>query len=94
MTRQSLPDLCNFCGQEIKTEMQYTSEWFQGKSSFSDPRVRLKERLDCCQVCFLNVCKHNFKPTWIKEARNPNWVQGSKKPEEKYYIEQNLEPAV
>ena len=87
MTKQKLPDICNFCAKEIKSQTQYISEWFQGKSTFSDPRIRLKERLDCCHECFLNICKTGLKPTWIKEHKNPQWVAGSKKADEKYFIQ-------
>ncbi len=87
MTKQKLPDTCDFCGKSIDSEMQYASEWFQGKTTFSDPRIRLKERLDCCHKCFLEVCTNGLKPTWIKEQKNPNYVAGSKKGSGKeYYI--------
>ena len=93
MTKQRLPDICNFCAKEINSETQYISEWFQGKSTFSDPRIRLKEKLDCCHNCFLEmlkVCK--LKPTWVKEMKNPQYVKGSTIPEQKaYWLEQNLE---
>ena len=87
MTKQKLPDICNFCGKEIKSQMQYISEWFQGRSSFSDPRTRLKEKLDCCHECFLNICKTGLEPSWVKEQKNPQWISGSKKVDERYFIE-------
>lgn len=88
MTKQKLPDICNFCGKEIDSQMQYVSEWFQGRSSFSDPRTRLKEKLDCCQKCFIEMCKiGKLEPTWIKEQKNPQWIAGSKKAEERYFIQ-------
>ena len=46
MTKQKLPDICNFCSKTIYSEMQYSSEWFQGKTTFSDPRIRLKSSID------------------------------------------------
>jgi len=87
MTKQKLPDICNFCGKEIKSETQYISQWFQGKSTFGETRIRMKELLDCCHECFLNICKTGLKPNFVKEQRNPQWVSGSKKAAEKYFIE-------
>lgn len=92
MTKQRLPDICNFCKKEIDSEMQYASEWFQGKTTFSDPRIRLKQKLDCCQKCFLDICKNSDeKMIWVKEMKNPQWVAGSKKADEKYFILVNSE---
>ena len=85
MTRQKLPDVCNFCGKDIDSEMQYVSEWFQGRSSFGEKRVRLKEKLDACHKCFLEICENGLKPTWIKEQKNPQYVKGSTVAEEKPY---------
>ncbi len=92
MTRQKLPDNCDFCGKEISSAMQYTSEWFQGRGTFSDPRTRLKEKLDCCHSCFLEVCKNGLKPTWIKEHKNPNHIAGAKKGSGHEYFIAVIEP--
>ena len=91
--RQILPDICNFCGKDISSEIQYSSEWFQGRSSFGQNRIRLKERIDCCHTSFMEVCKNGLKPTWIKEAKNPQYRPGSKLASEKYYIP-TVEPEV
>ena len=86
MTRQKLPDKCDLCGKEITSEMQYCSEWYQGRSTFQSPRTRLKELLDCCHPCFIEICKNELKPTWIKENKNPQYVAGSKEASKKYWI--------
>ena len=86
MTRQKLPDLCNFCGDEIKEGKQYVSEWFEGKSTFSDPRVRAKNKMDSCHKCFLQICERGYAPEWIHEMKNENFKSGSKKASEKYFI--------
>ena len=84
--KQRLPDVCDFCGKEIKSELQYASEWFQGKSTFGENRIRAKIKADCCHPCFVEICKTGYKPTWIKEHRNPQYVAGSKKAAEKYFV--------
>ena len=87
MTKPKVPYTCDFCAKEISSEKQYVLEAFEGKSSFSDPRIRAKSKLDCCHKCFLNICENGLKPTWIKEQKNPNYVAGSKKGSGKeYYI--------
>ena len=90
MTRQKLPDLCNFCAKEINTEQQYTLEAFDGRSTWFNTkgeRTKAKSKLDMCHACFLEVCKNGFKPNWVTEIKNPNYVAGSKEADKKYSIE-------
>ena len=86
MTRQKLPDICDFCAKEIDSETQYTLEAFQGKSTFGDIRIKDFNKLDCCHKCWLEICTNGHKPKLVKEQKNPGWVPGSKKANEKYYV--------
>lgn len=90
--KQKLPDKCDMCGKEITSETQYTSQWFQGKSTFSSPRIRAKKTMDTCHPCFLEICKIGYKPEWIKEIKNPQYKKGSTVPEEKPYYIEVIEP--
>ena len=90
MTRQKLPDLCNFCAKAIESAKQYTLEVFDGRSTWfnaKDERTKAKAKLDMCQACFLEVCKNGFIPSWITEIKNPNYVAGSKDANKKYTLE-------
>ena len=87
MTRQKLPDNCDFCGKEIQIESnQYVLELFQGRSTFGNQRIRAKNKCDMCHKCFLDMAKIGYKPDFIKEQKNPQWVSGSKLASEKYFI--------
>ena len=86
MTRQKLPDICNFCGKSIESEKQYVSEWFEGRSTFGNERTRAKSHMDCCHKCFTEICSNGYKPNFIAEIKNPNYVAGSKEASKKYFI--------
>ena len=85
MTRQVLPDVCDICGKEINSEMQYSFDVFQGKTTFGDEIVQGK-KMDCCQPCFIKIAKNGYKPNWIYKTKNQNYVAGSKKSDEKYWV--------
>ena len=85
--KQKLPDICDICAKDIDTEMQYTFEVYQGKSAWFNAqgiRIKAKQRIDCCHPCWLTICKNGYKPNFIKEQKNPNYVKGSDKEDEKY----------
>ena len=90
MTRQRNPTNCDLCSLEIEEhDKQYVFEAYEGTSTFKSPRVRAQKIIDCCHKCFLKMCTNGFKPKFIEELKNPNWVSGSKKAEEKYWIPTN-----
>ncbi len=86
MTRQKLPDICNFCGKSITSETQYVLELTQGRSTMPQIRIRANSYLDMCHPCFMEVAKNGYEPQFIKEQRNPQYRPGSKLASEKYYI--------
>ena len=86
MTRQKLPDICNFCGKDIESEMQYCMEIIQGRSILPQIRTKAKTLADMCHPCFMEIAKNGFKPNWLKEQRNAQYKAGSKLAAEKYYI--------
>ena len=86
MTRQKLPDVCNFCAKDISSEMQYCMEIIQGRSLMPQIRTKAKNLADMCQDCFMNIAKLGYEPKWFKEQRNPQYKAGSKLATEKYYI--------
>ncbi len=80
--KQKLPDICDLCAKDIDSEMQYVFDVTQGKSNwFNSAGIKIvaKGVIDCCHACFLNICKNGYKPKWVKEQKNPQWVPGSKK---------------
>lgn len=81
-----MPDTCDICGKEIDSEKQYCMQVFEGRSTFSNERSRAKNIIDCCHKCFLGICENGYKPNFIQEIKNENWVSGSKKADEKYFI--------
>ena len=85
MTRPTLPDICDICGKEIDSEQQYCAELFQGRTTFSDDRVRAKKRLDICHPCFMKICENGYKPNWLAEIKNVNYKPGSKLASEKFF---------
>lgn len=86
MTKKRLPDVCDLCGKDIESEKQYVSEWFEGRSTFGDERSRAKNKVDCCHKCFLAICEHGYAPEWIHEIKNVNFISGSKKANDKFFI--------
>ena len=79
MTRKRNPDTCDFCGNDIDSEMQYCLEVYQGRSTFSQGEQTKGMNMDCCHKCFLEICSHGYKPEWKTTIKNPNWVAGAKK---------------
>ena len=91
MTRQIVPRICDVCGKRITSEMQYMFEVYQGTTTFGDEVIQGKS-MDICHTDFLKFCKtSHYKPQWIKKQKNPNWVRGSKKPEEKFFLVSDLQ---
>ncbi len=89
MTRQKLPDICNICGKNIESEKQYCMEAFEGRSTWfnaKQERTKAKNKIDVCHPCWLSICKTNYKPDFIVEIKNPNYVAGSKDLNKKYTI--------
>ncbi len=58
------------------------STWFNSKGE----RTKAKNKIDVCHSCWLSICKTNYKPDFIVEVKNPNYVAGSKDLNEKYTI--------
>lgn len=83
--RQVIPDICDVCAKEIKSEMQYCFEVFQGRTTFGDEVIQ-GARMDCCQPCFIKIAKNGYKPNWTYKTKNPNYVAGSKEADKKYWI--------
>lgn len=88
MTRQTLPDICDICGKEISSESQYVFEPYQGKKTFGDEITKGKI-IDCCHKCFMAIAKNGYKPEWKTLKKNPNYVAGSKKSDEKYWLQED-----
>ena len=67
--------------------LSVSMELFEDKGgAFKEKRVRAQHKLDVCQKCFIDkICKSGYKPNFIAEQRNANWVRGSKKIGERYY---------
>ena len=71
MTRQSMPSICDFCGKEIHTEMEYKLQISQkGKKGTKGKFIKAQNNADMCHVCFLEVCKNGYKPDWIALVKN------------------------
>ena len=89
MTRQKMPDKCDFCGLEIEIGTnQYILELMKndGTTSFND-RIRAQNKIDMCSSCYIErLSKSGYEPKWIREIKNDNWKSGSKKSDERYFI--------
>ena len=79
MTRAKIPDRCDICGLDIKSETQYMFEVYQGRSSFGKERVK-GSNMDCCHKCFLDIAKQGYEPNWKHSIKNPIYVKGGKEP--------------
>ena len=69
MTRQHTPNICDFCGKSISSEMEYSVQINQkkgGKGKF----IKAENKADMCQDCFLFVCKNGYKPNWKTLIKN------------------------
>ena len=90
MTKKISPSICDFCGDEIHPdETSYTHEIEQKRDWKSNKRAKGKNA-DQCHRCFIKMCDLGYKPEWKHEYLNPNWVAGSKKAEEKYWLPLNV----
>ncbi len=86
MTRQRNPINCDLCSTEIEEhDKQYVFEAYEGTSTFKSPRTRAQKIIDCCHKCWMKICENGYKPKFIEELKNPNWVSGSKKGSGKEY---------
>ena len=79
MTRAKIPDRCDICGLDIKSETQYMFEVYQGRSSFGKERIK-GSNMDCCHKCFLDIAKQGYEPNWKHSIKNVNYVKGGKEP--------------
>ena len=84
MGRQKLPDICDYCSEEIADgTLQYVLQIVQGKSIFpKKEKISAKTDLIQCHKCFIKVCEAGYKPEWKKEIRNPLYKKGSSIKEE------------
>lgn len=69
MTRKIVPAVCDFCAQDVITEMKYSLQINQ-KGSGKGVFIKSDSPLDMCHDCLLSVCKNGYKPKWIKLKKN------------------------
>ncbi len=79
MTRAKIPDRCDICGQDIKSEKQYMFEVYEGRTSFGKERSK-GTNMDCCHKCFIDICKQGYEPNWKHSIKNPSYVKGGSQP--------------
>ena len=79
MTTQRLPSICDFCAQEIVSEMKYRLDINQkSKVSMKGQFVKCSNSADMCHPCFIKVCTNGFKPKWVKLVKDEatgKWIE-------------------
>jgi len=91
MTRKEIPDICDFCGKDIKTGNQYCCEIISGKYLFAD-KLQKSARMDICHGCLMAAIKKSkWKPEWKMYKKNTNYQAGSKDPKHKYWLISGIE---
>jgi len=73
LTRQTLPDICDFCGQDITKGMQYRLQYSQKSPKGESKKgefVKANNQADQCHKCFTEMCKNGYKPDWLKLVKN------------------------
>ena len=90
MTRTPSPVKCDFCGLPIKPEETSYSHEIEQKRDWKSQKRAKGKNADQCHECFIAMCENGYKPDWKHEYLNPNWVAGSKKAEEKYWLPLNV----
>jgi hypothetical protein len=79
MTTQRLPSICDFCAQEIVSEMRYRLDINQkSKVSIKGQFVKCSNSADMCHTCFMEVCTNGFKPKWVKLVKDEatgKWIE-------------------
>ena len=72
------PDTCDIHGGKVETVKQYTFEVYEG-SPWN--KVQIKGvNMDCCQKCFLDICKQGYKPLWKTTVKNPKYTKQNDEP--------------
>ena len=71
MTKPKIANVCDFCGKDISTEMEYSLQINQkGKKGAKGKFVKADNKMDMCHVCFLECCKMGYKPDWTTLSKN------------------------
>ena len=70
MTRQKMPDICDFCGNDIAVgATEYKAQFSQkggGKGNF----VKAMNDADVCHKCFIKICETGYKPNFHLLTKN------------------------
>ncbi len=90
MTRTPNPATCDFCMSKINPDDQSYSIEVEVKREWKSNKRAKGKNADMCHACFIKMGECGYKPEWKHEYLNPNYVAGSKKAEEKYWLPLNV----
>jgi hypothetical protein len=80
MTTKNVPRICDACGSDIESEQQYKLQFSQrmpkGSKKAKGKFVKAGNDADMCHPCFIEFCKHGFKPDWVTLEKDDSgkWV--------------------
>ena len=65
MTSKKTLKVCDFCAQDIKSEMAYNIKIAQRPLEYVKGKlVKCDSEPDMCHPCFMKICENGFKPEW------------------------------
>ena len=70
MTSKKVPRVCDFCANDIVSEMKYKLQISQRGSPVKGEFIKANNDADMCQECFLKICKNGYAPNWITLKKN------------------------
>ena len=72
MTSKKVPKTCDFCAQDIKSEMAYSLQISQRPAVYvKGVIIKSENNPDMCHPCFLKICTNGYKADWTKIVKNP-----------------------
>ncbi len=77
MTTRKTPRICDACGKDIVSEIQYKLQISQ-RSQKRGTFVKANNDADFCHPCFMELAKNGYKPDWITLTLDPDtkkWAQ-------------------
>lgn len=71
MTSKNIPKTCDFCGEDIVSEMKYKLQLSQRGGS-KGKFVKCNNDMDMCHPCFKKSTDKGFKPAWVTLVKDDN----------------------
>ena len=70
MTSKKVSRVCDFCANDIVSEMKYKLQISQRGSPIKGEFVKANNDADMCHTCFIHMGTMGYKPEWITLKKN------------------------